>query len=99
METRSIDEACVIEAVHDVPFSQLHDELLGISQQRGYCYALNPSAARIWELIQAPVQVGSVCAALCSEFAIEPDLCYRDVVDFLANMKTAGLIEVRNGGI
>jgi hypothetical protein len=98
METISIDEGCVVEAVRDVPFSRLHDELLGISQRMGYCYALNPSAARIWELIQAPVQVGEVCSALCSEFEVEPDVCYRDVVDFLFTMKTAGLIEVKNGG-
>jgi len=92
----TIDQSSVVTAVQDVPFSQLHDELLGISASRGYCYALNPSAARIWELIQTPVQVGGVCAVLCSEFAVQPELCYRDVVDFLFTMKRAGLIEISN---
>jgi len=97
METSRLDVDCVVTAASDVPFTKLHDELLGISEQRGYCYSLNLPAARIWELIQQPVTVGSVCERLCAEFEVEPDPCFRDVADFVFAMKVAGLVEVSHG--
>jgi len=69
---------------------------LGISERRGYCYALNRSAARIWELIQVPLRIGSICEVLCSEFEVEQDHCAIDVVDFVLAMKAAGLVEVKD---
>jgi hypothetical protein len=32
----SVDQDCIVQAVHDVQFQQLHDDLLGIVQRAGF---------------------------------------------------------------
>lgn len=90
----SVDQHCIVQAVQDVQFQPLHDDLLGIDQRAGQCYALNLSAARIWALASHPVSVNDLCSALCSEFEVEREVCSRDLIDFLLAMEAAGLIKL-----
>jgi hypothetical protein len=45
-------------------FSQLDDELLAIDAQAGYCYSLNETAGRVWDLIATPMSLDAICAQL-----------------------------------
>jgi hypothetical protein len=89
-----IHSGSLVSSASSIPFSRLHDDLLAIDQQAGYCYAMNPSAARIWELIPSPTRVSAVCATLCSEFGVNEEQCREDVVNFLAALADAGLVRV-----
>jgi hypothetical protein len=60
---------------------------------------LNLSAARIWALASVPVSVSELCSALCSEFEVDPEVCSRDLIDFLLAMKAAGLIKVSDHAV
>lgn len=84
----------VVERV-GLPFSRFHEEALAIDQQAGYCYSMNLPAARIWELIPGPTPVEDICATLCREFAVDPQTCLEDVIQFLDAMQDAGLIQVK----
>jgi hypothetical protein len=90
----SVDQHCIVQAVSEMQFQQLHDDLLGIDQRAGQCYALNLSAARIWALASEPVSVSELCSTLCAEFEVEREVCSRDLIEFLLAMKAAGLIRV-----
>jgi hypothetical protein len=81
-------------STENLPFSRLHDDLMAIDQRAGYCYSMNSSAARIWELIPNPTPVSNVCAILCREFGVDEEQCYQDVVEFLATLAEAGLVKV-----
>jgi hypothetical protein len=78
----------------NLPFAQLHEDFLAIDSAAGYCYSMNASAARIWELIPSPVSVSSLCSALCGEFDIDVTQCQEQVIDFLTAMADAGLVRV-----
>ena len=80
----------------DLPFSLLHEDLLALDQQGGNCYAMNASAASVWELISPPMPVGAICTALCASYAVDRETCLRDVAQLLAAMRDAGLIELRD---
>jgi hypothetical protein len=94
MSAPKIHSGSVVCSIGNIPFSRLHDDLLAIDQRAGYCYSMNSSAARIWELIPNRTAVSSVCAVLCREFGVDEEQCQADVVDFLGALAAAGLVEV-----
>jgi hypothetical protein len=94
MPVQKIDSGSIVCSSGDIPFARLHDDLLAIDQRAGYCYSLNPSAARIWELIPSPIAVRTVCAIICKEFGVEEQECTEDVLTFLGALASAGLVRV-----
>ena len=89
-----INSASIVKRGKDIPFSQLDDELLAIDAQAGYCYSLNASAGRVWELIATPMSVGAVCAQLRQEFAVDEATCLREVLALLQGLSVAGLVQM-----
>jgi hypothetical protein len=89
-----LDPRSIVSSATEIPFSRLDDDILAIDQNAGYCYSLNASAARVWDLILTPTSVGSICATLCGEFAVDHETCLRDVSDLLGVMREAGLVKV-----
>lgn len=70
-----------------------------MDQRAGYCYSLNASAARIWELMCHPIPVGSICSAVCGEFEVDPETCAREISEFLQAMQDSGLIFVTDAAV
>lgn len=95
----SLDPRSIVSSATDIPFSRLHNEVLAIDQNAGYCYSLNASAARVWELILTPISVDSICVALCHEFAVDHETCLRDISDLLTAMRDAGLVKVTDAAM
>jgi hypothetical protein len=95
-EKAGIDAGCVVSGNPDIPCSRLDDDLLAIDERGGYCYSMNASAARIWELVAAPTIVADVCTVLCGEFEVDRETCMRDLAAILAAMREAGLVNVAN---
>lgn len=96
---KALDKLTIVCGNPDIPFSQLHDDLLGIDERAGYCYSLNASAARIWDLISAPTSVGNLCSALEREFLVDPDTCFRDVSELLLTLRDADLVRIDDGAV
>jgi hypothetical protein len=61
----------------------------------GQYFGLNEVGARIWELVQAPVQVSAICATVCLEYEVAREHCERDVLELLADLRAKGLLDVR----
>ncbi len=89
-----IDAKSIISSNPEIRFTPLDDEMLAIDEHAGYCYSFNVSAARVWDLIGTPTSLGSICAELCVEFAVDPETCLREVSDILNEMRSAGLVQV-----
>jgi hypothetical protein len=83
-----------IQRSKDIPFSQLDDELLAIDPEAGYCYSLNETAGRVWELITHPTAIGAVCAQLRKEYTVDDATCLREVLALLQTLCEAGLVRV-----
>jgi hypothetical protein len=69
-------------------------ELAVMSVEQGAYYGLNEVAARIWQLVDQARNVGSICAALQAEYAIEAGRCEREVIACLEALAAEGLIRV-----
>jgi hypothetical protein len=85
--------ATTIKRAENLPSYKVDDSLIFLDRQGGYCYALNPTGARIWDLIAHPVSVADICDTLCGEFAVDRETCEREVIEILDEMRKAELLQ------
>ena len=84
----------IVRRAKNLEFSRLDEANLAIDAQAGYCYNLNPTSIRIWEIIDRPISIADVCARLRAEYAVDEASCQRDVLALAATLQTAGLLEI-----
>ena len=76
----------------NLPYSRVDDSIIAIDSDAGYCFAMNVTTARIWDLLSSPIRVGALCDSLCGEFNVDPETCRNDVISILCEMKQNGLL-------
>jgi hypothetical protein len=57
-------------------------------------YSFNETGSLIWKLLDIPRTVGQVAVAVAEEYQVDTEQVRRDVLRFLDEMRTVGLIEV-----
>jgi hypothetical protein len=76
----------------NLPSYKVDDSLIFLDREGGYCYALNATGARIWDLIAEPVSISTICGKLCEEFAVDRQTCEADVLEILNSLRKAELV-------
>lgn len=74
--------------------AEVDGEVVALSIEHGTCYGLNQVGSRIWKLIEKPIRVSELCAALLAEYKVEPDVCEREVLDLLEQLRAEGMISL-----
>jgi Coenzyme PQQ synthesis protein D (PqqD) len=72
--------------------AEIDGEVVALNVERGTCYGLNRVGSRIWKLLDRPSRIGDVCATLLAEFIVDPDVCERQVIDLLEELRAEGLV-------
>jgi len=93
-----MDVQTIVQRAQCPDFSRLDDSYLAIDAQRGYCYSMNATAAKIWEMIAQPTSLADLCARLQQEYAVDKETCLRDTMALVSNLQASGLLQVRNNG-
>lgn len=96
-DNRDISTSSVVAATKDQVSSDLAGETILLSMQSAMYYGLDEVASRIWELVRDPIQVSEISETIAREYDVERLRCEADVIEFLRELETKGLIEVRNG--
>jgi len=71
----------------------MDDEIVMMHPESGKYFALNPVAARIWELLETPHNLQEIVSKLLTEFDVTPETCKAQVSDFLENISEKKLID------
>ena len=71
------------------------NEVVLMNLERGRCYGLGEIGTDLWEKLSQPVQVSDLLTTLKHEYAADPAILERDLLDVLAQYAAEGLIEVR----
>jgi hypothetical protein len=87
----------IIVATRDQVSSDLSVETILLSLRSGMYYGLQQVGTRIWELAREPIRVADIRDTITGEYDVEPERCERDILAFLQQLATEGLIEVRDG--
>lgn len=96
MISHFVTNKTVVFRASDIVFTKLDDELLAIDSQAGYCYSINETAGRIWEIIETPHSIDELCSYLRKEYLIEEDVCLKEVIALVERLNDAGLVQVKD---
>ena len=80
----------------EVLFSEIDDQVIALDAQAGYCYSLTGPGNHIWELIETPQTVETVCAQLRQVYSVDEETCFSDVAAWIAELRDAGVIAITN---
>jgi len=83
----------VVRAVDSQVSSRLGDEVAILELDQGVYYGLNDTGSFLWNLMQEPVRVNEMHAALVEEFEVDVDTAEKDLLRVLGELRDAGLIE------
>jgi hypothetical protein len=87
----------VVRVSRDQVSNRLGDEVAILELQKGIYYGLNPTGARVWELLQQPITVRAIYDALLAEYDVDPELLHRDVLALVNDLLAQDLIERASG--
>lgn len=87
------DVVCVTQSQVSTPVG---DEVAILGLDNAVYHGLNPVGARVWELLQTPIQVGQIHATMLAEYEVDDETARRDVVEIVQQLLEAGLIELRH---
>jgi hypothetical protein len=88
LEPSTLVVACrdgLVEAVVD-------DEIVALNVEKGTCYGLNRVSSHIWNLLAKPTRICDLCGALVAAYAVDTDVCERQVLDLLEELRAEGLV-------
>lgn len=91
---KTMDLQTTVVRNEEIIFSDMDDETVMMSMEKGEYYGINPVGRRIWELLETPVTVAGICEVLCDEYNVSPEQCFKEVLAFLARMSEKDIIKV-----
>jgi len=92
----SVSIDAVVSTGKDLVSSRLSDEVVILDLKSGVYHGLEAVGARVWELVAEPTPVRDVRDALLEEYEVEPAQCEGDLLRLLEELKSHGLVEVRD---
>lgn len=76
----------------DVLFSDIGDDIVALSVERGQCYGMEKVTAVVWELLVKPLTLDDLCAQLIDLYEVERGQCRAEVSRLLDQLQREGLI-------
>ena len=92
MSGSEIDDTLLVRRNADMIAADVGDEAVILNVDSGYFFQLNQTAALIWAALESPISVDTLCASIADAFAVDPAVCRRDVIAFIADMRDRDLI-------
>jgi hypothetical protein len=90
----SLTAGSVVVASRSQIASAIGDEVVVLELDQGAYFGLTEVGAFVWERIQEPARVGDLRSAITEAFEVDAEICERDLLDLLEDMRSNGLIEV-----
>lgn len=94
MKNSNITVECIISQIEDIVASDIEDEKVMMSIEKGQYFGLEPVGSRIWEMLETPVKVSAIIDALVGQYDVDRQTCERDVLAFLDELDEAGIVQV-----
>ena len=92
--TSGMLDSSIVVAIQEQISSDLAGEAVILNLKSGVYFGLNEVGARIWTLIQQPQSLRDLRDALLAEYDVAPEVCDRDLLQLIQELKAADLIEV-----
>jgi hypothetical protein len=90
--TRILDSKIAISS--EVMFQVINDETVILDLKSESYFGLDPTATRIWELLQENQDPSVILSLLESEYDADSQVLKQDLIEHLHSLREAGLITV-----
>jgi hypothetical protein len=91
---KNITLESTVSQIEDIVASDIDDEKVMMSVEKGQYFGLEPVGSRVWELIEKPVKVSELIDALLGKYDVDRETCEKDVLAFLEELNEAGILRV-----
>jgi hypothetical protein len=88
---------CVVQRDHDVIAAKADQDVVMVSIAKGLYYAVSDIAREIWEAIDRPKKISDLIDDLAATYNVDRHLCEEETLSFLEDLRTEGLLQVRDG--
>ena len=78
----------------DAIFAPVGSDIVALHIPQGRCYGMEGVTAAVWELIDEPRDLESICAQLQEVYSVDSAECRSDVQSLMALLRTEGLVDV-----
>ena len=78
--------------------AKVGDEMVMMSPTNGNYIGHSPVGARIWELLETPCSMESLCRALVSEYEVDPAICRAEVDSLIATLGQHRAVRIDDAG-
>jgi hypothetical protein len=89
-----LDEKTLISKGQYHVESVADDEIILMHVESGGFFSLGSTSRRIWELLEQPQTIDSLCECLIREFNVPREQCLADVVQLVIKLKERDLIDI-----
>lgn len=96
MDKKNISLESRVSQIEDIVVSDIDDEKVMMSIEKGQYYALDPVGSRVWEFIEKPVRVSELIDVLLLKYDVDRKTCERDVLKFLEDLQEDGILKVED---
>jgi coenzyme PQQ synthesis protein D (PqqD) len=86
----------IVSVAQDQVSSRVGNEVAILSLNKAVYYGLNPVGARIWELVQSPMQVKRIHQVLIEHYDVDSETAKEDLMEILDQLLAEGLVGLRN---
>jgi hypothetical protein len=84
----------IVKHSEDIFWQDVVDDVVILSIENAKYFGAETTGAMIWRLMEAPTSIASICEKLMTQFEIDRSVCELEVLDFIAQLRVAALIEV-----
>jgi Coenzyme PQQ synthesis protein D (PqqD) len=86
-----------VKVADDVICQEMDDEAVLLNMRTEIYFGLNAMGTRIWALLKSDAQIRTVAQALLDEYDIGADDVQRNLLDFVEQLHSKGLITIQQG--
>jgi hypothetical protein len=77
---------------NDTISGRLHDEIVMMDVEKGKYFAFNRVATSIWEILENPTDLDTICKELQNEYEVKAEQCKLDAEKCLKDLLQLNLI-------
>ena len=89
-----IEPATLIVRNPEMVAAEMDGDLVMMSIERGEYFGIGGVGTRAWELLEQPTTVAQLCVVVCQEFDVDEARCRADMLGFVNELLTLGLVQV-----
>jgi hypothetical protein len=98
MPDSALEPQMQVRRIGDVLDVDMDGELVMMNIEQGRYFGLNQTGTRIWALLDQPVVISDLCNTLMAAFSVDQKQCEQEVLAYLENLLTRGLLQVVTDG-